>query len=194
MTPAGIHALRKAAALAHHVRGVRVRLTHDGAYLAEVGHGVVACAEGNPVRLTPCQLRVALSRVIGDAVRGRGVAAFGLDAGIDPTVHLGVCRDGALAVHAFGLITDATGAATTCTFVTTIGEVAVAQLLDGSVDDGRPELIELRVRTDAELGTSVVELRSDELDHASLVVVAYRLLAACGAEELDAPWCPRHQC
>jgi hypothetical protein len=52
----------------------------------------------------------------------------------------------------------------------------------------------LRVRSDTDLGTSVVELRSTDLDGPTLVVVAYRLLAACGAEELDTPWCPRHHC
>ena len=97
MTPTGFIALRKAIGLAHSTRGLRLRITHQGTYLAEIGHDVVVRTTGSPLRFTPCQLRVALARAFVDSIAGRGVRAFGLPVGHDPEIHYGIgCGVGAV--------------------------------------------------------------------------------------------------
>ena len=103
MTPTGFVALRKAVGLAHATRGLRLRFTHRGAYLAEVGHDVVVRTSGTPLRFTPCQVRMALARALVDSIAGRSVSAFGLPVGDDPEIHFGVGGDDA-AVLPFGIV------------------------------------------------------------------------------------------
>lgn len=62
MTPAGMAAFRKSAALVHTLPGLRLRITHDGTPLAEIGQDVCVRTEGWPMRLTQVRRRRARRR------------------------------------------------------------------------------------------------------------------------------------
>jgi hypothetical protein len=184
MTPAGMVAFRKAAALVHSLPGLRLRITHDGTPLAEIGTDVCVRTEGLPRRLTPCQFRVALLRVLDGSTRARAISAFGLPAGVDPAIHLGVGQERSMAVHGFGLVAWADAQGAGCAFATTVRQALVEEVL---ADAGGHELVTTLVRDDEGLGTSLIELRSEHLRIDTVVGLARDLMVCCTVEELIAP-------
>lgn len=184
MTPAGLVAVRKGAALVHAVPGMRLSVTHDGTPLAEIGHDVVVRTEGLPMRLTPCQLRVALLRVLDGSTRARPISAFGLPAGVDPAIHLGVSRARSMAVHGFGLVAWADATERGCAFATTVPRMVVEEVFD---DMGGHAEVTARIRADEQLGTSVVDLVSESVRVDALVELAREAMVRCTVEELTLP-------
>ncbi len=184
MTPAGIVAFRKSAALVHAVAGLRLRITHDGRPLAEIGHDVVVRTEGLPMRLTPCQFRVALLRVLDGTTRARPISAFGLPPGIDPAIHLGVCHERPMAVHGFGLVAWSEGDMKGCSFAAALPREAAETVLTQM--PGHADVV-ARVRSDQQLGTSVIDLASSMVTVDALVELARDAMVRCTVEELTMP-------
>jgi hypothetical protein len=191
MTPTGFVALRKAVGLAHATRGLRLRFTHRGAYLAEVGHDVVVRTSGTPLRFTPCQVRMALARAIVDSIAGRGVSAFGLPVGSDPEIHFGVGGEGA-AVLPFGIVrrVDRTGGR--FEFATTVPVERITDLCQRTNYSHHPCLsgeVDLRLAFDEAVAVTTVALSGSPGDTRVLENLAYEMLLGCATEELvDPAW------
>jgi hypothetical protein len=190
MTPTGLVALRKAVALVHATRGLRLRITAGGCYLAEVGHDIVVRSSGTPMRFTPCQLRVALARAMVDRVAGRQVRAFGLPVGTDPEIHYGVTPPRAV-VLPLGLIRRVEPSTTRLEFATTLPMRTTRELCDHH-DVSHPCVdgaIDVRLSADDALAVTTVTV-SGTAHHTNLLEnFAYELLVACATEELvDPDW------
>jgi hypothetical protein len=184
-------ALRKSVALVHATRGLRLRITHRGNYLAEVGLDVVVRETGRPLRFTPCQLRVALGRALVDSLAGRRVSAFGLPTGHDPEIHFGVCPQGAT-VLPFGLIRRVDPTGCRFEFATTVGVDTITELCEGTNYAQHPCLagqVELRLAFDEAVAVTAVTLSGSPSDTNVLESLAYEMLLACATEELvDPAW------
>jgi hypothetical protein len=188
MTPAGFVALRKAVGLAHGTRGLRLRFTHRGAYLAEVGHGVVVRTSGSPLRFTPCQVRMALARALVDSLAGRRVSAFGLPIGDDPEIHFGVGREAA--VLPFGIIRRADGSSSRFEFATTVAVECITDLCHRTNYSHHPCLsdeVHLRLAFDDAVAVTTVTLSGVPSDARVLENLAYEMLLGCATEELAHP-------
>ena len=191
MTPAGLVALRKAVGLAHATTGLRLRITHRGRYLAEVGHDVVIRTSGSPLRFTPCEVRMALARALVDSIAGRGVSAFGLPVGSDPEIHYGVgCP--AAAVLPFGVVRRIESASSRFEFATTVGVSSIGDLCRRTSYSHHPCLggeIDLRLAFDEAVAVTSVTLSGSPSDTHLLENLAYEMLLACATEELvDPAW------
>ena len=191
MTPTGLVALRKSVALAHATQGLRLRITHRGTYLAEVGHDVVVRDSGRPLRFTPCQLRVALSRALVDSLAGRRLSAFGLPIGHDPEIHYGVCPHGAT-VLPFGVIRRVEASGSRFEFATTTGVDTITELCATTNYAQHPCLagqVDLRLAFDDAVAVTVATLSGSSPDTSVLESLAYEMLLACATEELvDPSW------
>lgn len=190
MTPAGFVALRKAVGLPHGTRGLRLRITHHGEYLAEVGHDVVVRTSGSPLRLTPCQVRLALARALVDSLAGRSVSAFGLPTGNDPEIHFGVGRDAA--VLPFGIVRRTDRSASRFEFATTVAVERITDLCQHTNYSHHPCLsdeVDLRLAFDDAVAITTVTLSGVSSDTRVLENLAYEMLLGCAAEELvDPAW------
>ena len=192
VTPTGFVALRKAVALAHATRGVRLRITHRGTYLAEVGHDVVVRTSGSPLRFTPCQLRVALGRALVDSIAGRSVSAFGLPIGHDPEIHYGVVGGTAGAVLPFGIVRRVDQRSSCFDFTTTVPVDDITALCRRTNYAQHPCLsgeVDLRLAFDEAVAVTTVTLRGPTDDTRVLENLAYEMLLGCATEELvDPAW------
>jgi hypothetical protein len=182
-------ALRKAVALAHATRGLRLRITHRGTYLAEVGHDVVERTSGAPLRLTPCQLRVSLVRAMADRIAGRRVRAFGLPVGDDPEIHFGVTPSCAT-VLPFGVIGRIDAGGSSFEFATTRRVATIRELCDRRREGHHPCVggeVALRLAFDEALAVTTVRVSGAAADTNVLDNLAYETLLACATEELVDP-------
>ena len=189
MTPTGFVALRKAVGLAHATRGLRLRFTHRGVYLAEVGHDVVVRTSGTPLRFTPCQVRMALARALVDRIAGRRVSAFGLPVGDDPEIHFGVGGDDA-AVLPFGIVRRVDPSGSRFEFATTVALERITDLCEGTNYSHHPCLggdVDLRLAFDEAVAVTTVALSGSPGDTRVLENVAYEMLLGCATEELADP-------
>lgn len=190
MTPTGFVALRKAVGLAHATRGLRLRFTHRGAYLAEVGHDVVVRTSGAPLRFTLCQVRMALARALVDRIAGRGVSAFGLPVGDDPEIHFGVGGDAA--VLPFGIVRRVDPSGSRFEFATTVALERITDLCEGTNYSHHPCLgggVDLRLAFDEAVAVTTVALSGLPGDTRVLENLAYEMLLGCATEELvDPTW------
>jgi len=191
MTPTGFVALRKAVALAHATRGLRLRFTHHGVYLAEVGHDVVVRTSGAPLRFTPCQVRMALARALVDRVAGRGVSAFGLPVGDDPEIHIGVGGEDAV-VLPFGIVRRVDRSGSRFEFATTVAVEQITHLCQRTNYSHHPCLggvVDLRLAFDEAVAVTTVALSGSPGDARVLENLAYEMLLGCATEELvDPAW------
>ena len=188
MTPTGLVALRKSVALAHAPPDLRLRITHRGIYLAEVGHDVVVRHAGSPLRFTPCQLRVALSRALVDCLAGRRVSAFGLPIGHDPEIHYGVPHPAS--VLPFGVIRRIEPSGRRFEFATTASVDTISELCGRSHFAQHPCLVgkvDLRLVFDDAVAVTAVTLSGSPSDTSVLENIAYEVLLACAGEELADP-------
>ena len=115
MTPLGLLAMRKAAALAFAVPGVEIDVTHRGTIIARVerrfdGADLALAA----TLLSPCAFRAAVGRAHAHATGGGTAMFLGLGADVDPTLEywsanggtadslgLVMSRVGTMVVHVF---------------------------------------------------------------------------------------------
>ena len=188
MTPTGLVALRKSVALAHATKGLRLRITHRGNYLAEVGHDVVVRNTGTPLRFTPCQLRVALSRALVDCLAGRRVSAFGLPIGHDPEIHYVVPQ--AASLLPFRVIRHVEPSGSRFEFATTAGVETINELCGRTNYAQHPCLageVDLRLAFDDAIAVTAVTLSGSPADTSVLESIAYEVLLACATEELADP-------
>ena len=190
MTPSGLVALRKAVGLAHATRGLRLRITHRGSYLAEVGHDVVVRSTGSPLRFTPCQMRVALGRAVVDNIAGRAVSAFGLPVGDDPEIHFGV-GNGA-SVLPFGIVHRLDTSSSRFEFATTVSVDKITDLCTDTSYSHHPCLgghVDLRLAFDDAVAVTTVVLSGIPADTRVLENLVYEMLLGCATEELvDPAW------
>jgi hypothetical protein len=190
MTPSGLVALRKAVGLAHATRGLRLRITHRGTYLAEVGHAVVVRTSGSPLRFTPCQMRMALGRAVVDNIAGRSVSAFGLPVGNDPEIHLDV-GNGA-EVLPFGVVRRVDPSSSRFEFATTVPVETITDLCHNTNYSHHPCLdgdVDLRLAFDDAVAVTTVALSGVPADARVLENLVYEMLLGCAAEELvDPAW------
>jgi hypothetical protein len=189
MTPTGLVAMRKAIALAHATRGLRLRITSGERYLAEVGHDVVERHSGLPRRFSPCRLRVSLSRAMVDRIAGRAVQAFGLPVGDDPQIHFGVTPPCAT-VLPFGLIRRVDAASSRFEYATTLPPATIRELCDQRDESAHPSLagpIDVRLAADEMLAITTVTVIGAASDTNALEALSYELLLAGATEELADP-------
>jgi hypothetical protein len=190
MTPSGLVALRKAVGLVHATRGLRLRITHRGSFLAEVGHDVVVRTSGSPLRFTPCQMRMALGRAVVDNIAGRAVSAFGLPVGNDPEIHFGV-GNGA-AVLPFGIVRRVDTSIARFEFATTVPVDTIKELCQDTNYSHHPCLggdVDLRLAFDEAVAVTTVALSGVPADTRVLENLVYEMLLGCATEELvDPAW------
>lgn len=178
MTPLGLTVLRRTAALAHAVPGLRVRLRHDGTALLEVlrpAHPVVA-PSGR--WLTPCAFRVAVGRAIRASRDGRTLAVLGLPSGTDPAVDL-CATNGALLPG--GIAQIPTGLGSELAFTTTVRPETVAAMAHAEDLDIRcyPDPV-----TEAAIVVHTTSAPTGSAEFAAVLEHAQALLARCAVHEL----------
>lgn len=160
LDPAGLAALRSAAALVHVAPALRIRLRDGGDLLATVA--APSPLNGTPRRwISPCAFRMAVADAWSLTRSGRRVGVTGC-LGADPAIDVGVPAGGAthpLGVHRWA---DAHGSTWRWAAATT-GDAdtcrAACEALDG---DPRTALVrEVRLQVDPLLGCCVLRAVSD---------------------------------
>ena len=156
MTPDGTIALRRAAAIAHGIPGVRVRLGDGNRTLAEVGlHD--RPRGGDTVFLRPCQFRSAVATAWWNERIGQPMAPIGMCVHRDPTVSIGVPTGGRIGDD--GLVRTELGGMPLLGFATVTDPTTAERLVTDAVDRLDPDVadeMDVHVRADLVLGTSLV--------------------------------------
>lgn len=189
MTPDGTIALRRAAAIAHGIPWVRVRLGDGTRTLAEVGlHG--RPRSDDAVLLRPCQFRSAVATAWWNERIGHPMAPIGMCAHRDPTVSIGVPTGGRIGEG--GLVRTELGGMPVLGFVTVTDPTTAERLVADAVDRLDPDVadtIDVHVRADLVLGTSLVTVtlpeRSGAPDTRAIMVWIEELQRSCLVAELS---------
>jgi hypothetical protein len=177
MTPAGLVALRRTAALVHAVPGLSARLRHEGATLVEVARPDGTEPAAGRRHLSPCAFRVAVGRALDATRRGRAISVLGLTPGCDPAIDV-AARRGAMLLPG-GIVEIPAAGAIELAFVTTLAADEVCELHEH--DD------EVRAHPDPVLATTLVIHRAaahpstDSL--ARVLTRTHELLARCAVAE-----------
>jgi hypothetical protein len=189
LTTAGMVALRRAAAMAHTVGGITLRLSAGGEHLVEVRPDPAARPRPSHRLADPCGFRMAVARAWVDFEAGREIGLVGLgphdeldiDWAVAPPgqdLGFGAVRAGCAdrVVWAFASVLDAAELS------------AVMAGLDGEHDDivaGVSDGIAARLVRDELLGATVVHVEADPpVPTRVLDEVLRRMVAVVGAAEL----------
>src|SRR5262245_29666678 len=128
MNPAGLAAMRKAAALAFAVPGLEVDVVHEGRTVARIERRFAADTVPNwTTLLSPCAFRMAVGRATAHCASGGKAVFLGLDPDAQPELRYMMPFAGA--VRPLGVVVARVDETVAHAFATTQPELAVSAVL-----------------------------------------------------------------